>query len=418
MTINRHNYESYLLDYAEGNLSKELIPEMEKFLLQNPDIQEELELFSEALVEEPAMEFPDKKQLKQIPLEKSDAQSEDFQRFCVAYIEGWMTQKEQEVFEKTVAADQEKAKELQFFRSTLLSAPSVVFDEKLLLKHDETNPKVDKDNFESYCVGCVEGWLNQTQLVALNDYIAQDESRKRVLELYQKTRLVPDVSIFYPDKHKIKRFSILHGRTRRYLSYVASAAAVIVFGLMVYYSGTLDDTKQLAGNLNQVELQETQENQNHLQKADELSIVSKEEESKSDLFGFNKLHQAGKKAQEIEKQNRDALINPIKPIAVASIACEPCKKVFDADPSIHQPQEKRETNRESTYISDEVVIEENEKTSSQNFLKAVADAGLSGVNKLTNGKLVIHKSKNEQKTKIALNTRYFAFSTQVNKRNK
>jgi|GEM_PF-5871634 len=38
MIINRANYESYLLDYLEGNLPAELLVEMEMFLSQNLDI--------------------------------------------------------------------------------------------------------------------------------------------------------------------------------------------------------------------------------------------------------------------------------------------------------------------------------------------------------------------------------------------
>ena len=43
MIINRANYESYLLDYLEGNLPAELLVEMEMFLSQNLDIAAQID---------------------------------------------------------------------------------------------------------------------------------------------------------------------------------------------------------------------------------------------------------------------------------------------------------------------------------------------------------------------------------------
>ena len=36
--INIHNYEAYLLDFSEGNLTDELQMELELFLIQHPEL--------------------------------------------------------------------------------------------------------------------------------------------------------------------------------------------------------------------------------------------------------------------------------------------------------------------------------------------------------------------------------------------
>jgi hypothetical protein len=404
-----------LLDYAEGNLPEDLIPEMKNFLLLNPDIQEELELFTEALVEDVSIEFPDKMHLKQIPLEKSDAKSDDFQRFCVAYIEGWMTDYEMQLFEKSVQKDAHKKKELHFFRHTILPAVPVYFDEKILLKQNETNPKINAENFESYCIACIEGWLNQTQLVAINRFIEANPEKQRVLELYKKTKLVPDVSIFYPEKRKLKRFSLVNPVFRKYFSHAASAAAILIFGLMVYYSSEYNNQKQLVGNITHVSNTNTSKNTTLIVDENQESV---NEKPKNDLFGFNKIKEAGNEAIIIEQESASQPIQPITPITLASLECSQCKEVFDGKQTIQNRVVARiDTN--STYISDEKSIEEpNKLAAKSNLLKDMASAGLSGINKLTNGKLSIMKSSNNQKTKIAVNTRYFAFSTNIKTRNK
>ena len=42
--INRNNYEAFLLDYVEQNLTAELVAELMLFLEQNPDLKAELEV--------------------------------------------------------------------------------------------------------------------------------------------------------------------------------------------------------------------------------------------------------------------------------------------------------------------------------------------------------------------------------------
>jgi hypothetical protein len=43
MNINRHNYEAWLLDYIEGNLSAEQVDELLVFLDANPDLKSTLD---------------------------------------------------------------------------------------------------------------------------------------------------------------------------------------------------------------------------------------------------------------------------------------------------------------------------------------------------------------------------------------
>ena len=45
MKINRDNYEAYFLDYHEGQLSPEMIEEVELFVVQNPDLKNMLDEF-------------------------------------------------------------------------------------------------------------------------------------------------------------------------------------------------------------------------------------------------------------------------------------------------------------------------------------------------------------------------------------
>ncbi|PKP08514.1 MAG: hypothetical protein CVU09_15090 [Bacteroidetes bacterium HGW-Bacteroidetes-4] len=417
MNINRQNYESYLVDYVDGTLAPEWIPQMEEFLKQNPNIQEEMDLYTGSYIKTDETLFPEKQRLKQIPLEKSEPSSDYFQRYCVAYIEGWLTENEQAVFEASVKKNAAKTRELNLFRKTILPEDAVVFDEKILLMPNESNPNISNLNFEAYCIGCVEGWLNQNQMVALNAYLEANPEKQQTLTRYQKIKLVPDYSIIYPDKQKIKRFNIFNTKTRKVLSYVASSAAVIVFGMMVYYSSTFDQKEQLAG---------------HIGNPQKVTVITEKIEPllpkqiennqpllpKTDLFGFKKLQKAADQAAELEASQQVQTITHMQPIQLAALDCADCKEVFIESKTLNKkaiPQNQLKT----TDISDEESREEqNTQAADKTLVKELAQVGLSQINNWSNGKLIIEKSSESQKTKIALNTRYFAVSTQVKNRKK
>jgi hypothetical protein len=65
MTINKLNYEVYAIDYLDGNLSGDLKEEMEQFLLLNPEIAREVDVFnSMVLVADSSIEYFGKGDMK------------------------------------------------------------------------------------------------------------------------------------------------------------------------------------------------------------------------------------------------------------------------------------------------------------------------------------------------------------------
>lgn len=69
MNININNYEEWMIDYIEGNLSAAQEKELNEFLVFHPELKAELELFSATKLQ-PDMHvvFADKNSLKKQPV--------------------------------------------------------------------------------------------------------------------------------------------------------------------------------------------------------------------------------------------------------------------------------------------------------------------------------------------------------------
>jgi len=123
MNINRDNYEMYFLDFAEGKLSAGKEEELRLFLRSHPELEEELRDIHTAKLSPEEIRFPGKRDINFEP---------------VAYIEGDLSAKENELFEAKLQEDPVLRQEVELYRKVRLSASDVEYPFKASLKKPVT----------------------------------------------------------------------------------------------------------------------------------------------------------------------------------------------------------------------------------------------------------------------------------------
>ncbi len=135
--INRNNYESYLIDWMEGNLDAQTEKQVMQFLDENPDIKEEFEKFESVSLEPEPVAFKGKSELKQkIIVPVGGINEDNFENFFIAWHENDLSRKEQESVEQFISKNSFLKKEFEQFGS-LKVAPdkAVVYGDKEVLYH-------------------------------------------------------------------------------------------------------------------------------------------------------------------------------------------------------------------------------------------------------------------------------------------
>jgi len=132
MKISRSNYESYFLDFLEGNLDPSLMDEFQVFLHVNPDLALELQtgdLITLGVNED--IRFDAKEELK-----KSDSdQKVKLQELSVAYYEGDLSLSDRNDFEASLFENSSIANEVQKFgKLKLVADQTIVYRNKTQLK--------------------------------------------------------------------------------------------------------------------------------------------------------------------------------------------------------------------------------------------------------------------------------------------
>lgn len=127
--INRNNYEAFLLDYVEQNLSPDLAAELMLFLAQNPDLKAELDEFENVTFEAyTSTIFNHKETLKQTAIED----------LMIAEIEGLNTPKESNELFTEIAQNSTYNQLFSNYKKTILIPAPIVFENKIALKQKET----------------------------------------------------------------------------------------------------------------------------------------------------------------------------------------------------------------------------------------------------------------------------------------
>lgn len=136
MKISRLNYESFFIDYIDGNLPPDQVDEFLDFLEENPDLAEELKAVHGISLPKTDVTFPAKEKL----LKPLSAAQKDLDYRLIAYLEDDLTEAEKSSLLDEIARDLEKQKTLALYGKVRLQKDtSLAFPNKnsLLKKKPE-----------------------------------------------------------------------------------------------------------------------------------------------------------------------------------------------------------------------------------------------------------------------------------------
>ncbi|MDA3910361.1 MAG: hypothetical protein PF448_03255 [Bacteroidales bacterium] len=130
--IDKHNYEAFLLDFMEGNLSAEQAKALENFLQRHPEIDADIFTLDDVKLSPDSLRFDEKMRLKRdedIPeLSKQDA-------LLIGLIENNLSPEERQTAEKLIQSDVEAANSFAQYQKTKLQPEAdLLFPDKNKLK--------------------------------------------------------------------------------------------------------------------------------------------------------------------------------------------------------------------------------------------------------------------------------------------
>jgi hypothetical protein len=140
MNINRHNYEEVFILYMDNELSSDDRRMVEAFVLQHPDLKEELDLLLQyKMSPDTGILFPGKEELIKVNGETPITIS-NYEEWLVLYIDNELNAAQIKEVEKFVVTNPSVQKELVLLQHTKLQSEQIIFANKSSLYRKEENP--------------------------------------------------------------------------------------------------------------------------------------------------------------------------------------------------------------------------------------------------------------------------------------
>ena len=231
--IDHTNYEAYLLDRMEGNLSPAQERELEAFLVMNPDlVPDDQELPSLTDTTASLSKF-DKAALKRTLPPNGMPGETPLDDLLIARLEGDLSPAQLHALKAYLLAHTEHQRAERTYALTKLGPEAMAFAAKEELSR--ALPPVGMPTLytaEDFMIARAEGDLDPQQEEAIGKLIDSDLALARFWELVQRTRVQP-VPMVYPHKGALKKGAkvIAIGTVRWRMALAVAASVAVLLGV-------------------------------------------------------------------------------------------------------------------------------------------------------------------------------------------
>jgi hypothetical protein len=139
MKPDRSNYEIWFTDFLDGNLSEKQVEELNVFLKANPDLNEELNGLTPLILDPPDFVFAGKKDLGKLPENLSE---EQFDYLCIANLENDLMPGHKAEMNEIMGRDESKRKSFERIQKLKLKPFPASFKAKSSVKKLTINQKL------------------------------------------------------------------------------------------------------------------------------------------------------------------------------------------------------------------------------------------------------------------------------------
>ena len=228
MSINRNNYEAYLLDLSEGNLSDELRSELNSFLAQNPDL--ESDLIDEISTLDSRTDFS----MDRDSLNFESINNSNRNHFFIAYHEGDLSTSEQNEVLAFISENNMYKKEFDSISKLYLKASTDVFADKKFLHAlaDSANLNaINESNRTDFFIAYHEGDLSTSEQNEVLEFVSENEVFKQEFNSFSKSYLKAS-NLVFEDKKSLHDIATTHN-SRGIFYWSLRIAAIFLIGFLL-----------------------------------------------------------------------------------------------------------------------------------------------------------------------------------------
>lgn len=158
--------------------------------------------------------------------------SENYELYVIDYIDGTLTPSQEKELRGFLALNPHLAEELDGLEQTILQPTSQEYPNKHSVYKDTSYCGID-NRLDYLSIAKLEGDITAPESKELEKKLTQSNINAEGFALFQKAKLIPDTTITYAGKAKLKRYAFMGLTYRQLAASVGSVAAVVAILLGV-----------------------------------------------------------------------------------------------------------------------------------------------------------------------------------------
>lgn len=413
MNIDRNNYQAFILDYYEGNLSEEQAAILMSFLEKHPGLKEEFDEFEIIKLQEKSdnLKFNEKGLLKKPEPEYSlPVTAENFELFCIAELEGLLSDEEVAALDRFISQNPSFERTRKLYNFALAEPDNkVTYKGKESLKKEPVMTvaykQITDENYEEFFSAYIDDALPVRQTEQLEAFLKDNPERSKEFSQWKKTKLTPDLSVVFPNKTALKKHQV--GVVRKVWYSISAAAVVLIIASLFFMTELkLDNDLQYVDTTTPT----TKPAEETVEPAKETPVIAEYQPEEVMIR---------KTEPEVSKTiKQEAIEEPfkVKPINTSLLAALPPRQITPTDePSMLLAYQQSVQNefpasqhvstgsRDDDYTSiTQLALAEFQNVSGLDVIPErfslgdVAGAGLAAISRLTGRPLTVQKERNEE----------------------
>jgi hypothetical protein len=248
--IDHNNYEAWLLDRLEGNLSEQQLAMLDAFLAANPGLDPGIDELPSLDQQIEHLSSADKNALKR-SLPPTGLPAEPIDDHLIAKFEGDLTPKQEQALRAYLIDHPEHQRSERLYEvSRLLPEALAYADTMALARQLPPQGMPTRYTVEDHLVARLEQDLTPEQEHALDVYLLSDEQAQRSWALLQHTR-IPAEAVVYEHKQDLKKgvkvIAIGAARAAWVVRLRVAASIAVILGLAIWaFDRSADHGPQVA----------------------------------------------------------------------------------------------------------------------------------------------------------------------------
>lgn len=343
----------------------------------------------------------------------------NYEVFLIDYIDGRLDPGQSNKLLDFLSRNPDLKKEFDAYEKIYMPASKNIYIKKDLLKKNFSDiENINEINFDEFCVARLEGDLEKDDETRLQKYIDDNPEKLKDHEIYTRLILKPDHNIKYSEKSNIKK-PVLFTPKRKLFLYISSAAAAIILFMLLLMPGKEkadisvplltenqipEQKTEVTDSPDKIESPEGSDSENIYARASEKEVIS----------GFKEILPVEPEKDIITREEEMLVFLASIKTGIISISEYPAGMQVSYNPSEnrHEYYNLARNNRIQELknrIFPQNVVPDIDKID----IWTAAEAGIKGINYLTESELKLDKEFNNEGKVIAfaLNSETFSISS-------